>query len=216
MRRLHGVPLVQVVRLLEQLSTATAAFHVEADADVLQLLGPVGVADYWRFLVRAYGFVMPVELAITQVAGLDDVLDIRRFHKHSLLRQDLLAFGMQADEIDRVAQCPVPHLSSPPEALGWAYVIERSTLGHSNLFRHLGLVMPGDIAFTAAYLKCYFGAIGEMWRSFGNALDHYADTPDSQRLIDAAKTAFRARRTWRRKHDFEQEPPSESGLQRSA
>lgn len=204
------------MHLLEQLQAETEAFHAEADGDALQLVGPVGVADYWRFLVRTHGFVTPVERAIVQVVGIGRVVDVRRFHKHNLLRQDLLAFGMQPDEVDHLPQCPVPQFGSVEEALGWGYVVERSTLAHSNLFRHLGMVMPGDVAFTSAYLKCYFGAIGEMWRSFGNALDRYADPPHSKRVIDSARSAFRAQRTWRHNHDFEHEPPSDSGVRRSA
>jgi heme oxygenase len=205
------------VRLFEQLHTETEAFHAEADEDALQLLGAVGVADYWRFLIRTYGFVVPVERAIVQAPDVGDVVDVRRFHKHNLLRQDLLELGMQPREIDRLPQCPVPKLELAEDALGWAYVIERSTLGHSNLFRHLGMVMPGQMAFTSAYLKCYFGAIGEMWRSFGVALDRFAEPRRSHRVIEAAKAAFHALGSWRLHHDdFEQEPPSDSGMKKSA
>lgn len=217
----HGALLarparVRVASLLDQLHTETEAFHAEADADALELLGPVAVADYWRFLVRTYGFVASVERAIAQTPGLDDVVDMRRFHKHTLLRQDLLAFGMLSEDIHRVSQCVVPRFTAVEQALGWAYVIERSTLGHSNLFRHLGMVMPGNVAFTSAYLKCYFGAVGEMWRSFGEALERYAHPARARRVIDAAKAAFRAQRSWRYDHDFESEPPSDSGIKRIA
>jgi heme oxygenase len=206
-----------VVRVLERLHTETEVFHAEADEDIRMLFDAIGPADYWRYLVRTYGFIAPVERAVVQAPGIGEALDIRRFHKHNLLRQDLLELGMQPAEVDQLPQCPVPAFATAEEALGWAYVVERSTLGHSNLFRHLGMVIPGTVAFTSTYLKCYFGAVGEMWRSFGNALERFAEPPESQRLLDAAAAAFHALRTWRQSHDdFEHEPPSETDLLRSA
>ena len=202
-----------VVRLLDELQTETESLHAEADEEAIQLLGPVAVADYWRFLIRTYGYVAPVERSILAAPGVANVLDVRRFHKNQLLQQDLLEFGMRAEEIDGLPQCTVPVFDSAAEALGWAYVVERSTLGHTNLFRHLALVIPGEVAFTSTYLKCYFGSVGEMWRAFGNALDRFSEPIESRRVIDAAKTAFRTLRTWRHhQEDFEREPPSEPGL----
>lgn len=202
-----------VVRLLDELQTETESLHADADEEAIQLLGPVGVADYWRFLVRTYGFVAPVERSILAAPWIAEALDVRRFHKNQLLQQDLLEFGMRADEIDRLPQCTVPMFDGAEEALGWAYVVERSTLGHTNLFRHLALVIPGDVAFTSTYLKCYFGSVGEMWRAFGNALDRFSEPGQRRRVIESAKTAFRALRTWRHhREDFEREPPSEPGL----
>lgn len=201
------------MRLLDELQTETESLHAEADEESIQLLGPIGVADYWRFLIRTYGFVGPVERSILAAPGVSDVLDVRRFHKNQLLRQDLLEFGMRAEEIDRLPQCTVPLFDSAAEAMGWAYVVERSTLGHTNLFRHLALVIPGDVAFTSTYLKCYFGSVGEMWRAFGHALDTFSAPNDARRVIESAKSAFRTLRTWRHHHeDFEREPPSEPGL----
>lgn len=201
------------MRLLDELQAETESLHAEADEEAIQLLGPVSVADYWRFLVRTYGFVGPVERSILAAPGLEEVLDARRFHKAQLLRRDLLELGMRSEEVDRLPQCTVPLFDSAEEALGWAYLIERSALGHTNLFRHLALVIPGDVAFTSTYLKCYFGAVGEMWCTFGNALDKFSDPMQSRRVIESAKTAFRTFRSWRHHHeDFKSEPPSEPGL----
>ena len=105
---------------------------------------------------------------------------------------------MRPDEIER----SMPLFNSPEEALGWAYVVERSTLAHANLFRHLAQVMPGDVAFTSAYLKCYFGAVGENWKAFGTSLSSVATTVEKEdRLVDAAKSAFRLYRMWRHLHE---------------
>jgi heme oxygenase len=206
-----------VARLIERLHAETEVFHAEADEDALQLLGPVAVADYWRYLTRCFGFVGPVERGLAATARLDQIIDIRRFHKGELIRSDLASLRMKKDEIEALPQCSVPLFDSVEEALGWAYVVERSTLGNHNLFRHLAAVMPGEIAFSSSYLKCYFGAVGEMWRAFGQALDRVGNPPSrGERVVEAAKTAFRTYRAWRHHQDEHEITASQSGEQRSA
>ncbi len=204
-----GVP---PMRLIERLQIETEAFHADADEDALQLLGAATPADYLRFLTRTLGFVQPLERAIVRTPGIEQVVDLRRFEKHHLLRRDLIGFRMHPDDIDRLPQCTLPVFDSPEEALGWAFVGERSTLAHGNLFRHLASIMPGDVAFTSTYLKCYFGAVGESWKAFADALERTAPTADrAERVIDSARAAFRLHRAWRRHHDDEApSPPSEA------
>src|SRR6476646_3980550 len=122
------------MRLIERLGLETEEYHPKADEDALQLLGPATPADYRRFLMRTFSFVAPVERSIANVRGLDRVIDVRRFTKAEMIRRDLLAFRIPSDEIDRISLCSVPMFDSLEEALGWVYPIERSTLGHSNLF----------------------------------------------------------------------------------
>jgi heme oxygenase len=199
-----------VARLIDTLHLETEALHAEADEEARALLGPVGPADYWRFLTRCHGFVCPVERSVAGVVAVADYLDPRRFRKHELLRRDLIGLGMTPEQVDRLPQCAVPVFDGPEEVLGWSYVIERSTLGHNNLFRHLAMLMPGEVAFTSSYLKCYFGAAAEMWRAFGLAVDRFADSPErSERLLEAARTAFRTYRSWRhhRVDDVPSTPP---------
>jgi heme oxygenase len=186
------------MRLLDRLGAETEPFHADADEDVRQLLGPASADDYRRFLIRTYGFTCPVERSIASVPGIEQYLDPRRLRKHELLRRDLSGFHMKADQISRIVQCPVPLIDSPQEALGWAYPIERAALGHSQLFHHLAAIMPGEVAFTSSYLKCYFGAVGEAWKSFGRVLEVFADKPQhARRIVEAARAAYRCHRAWR-------------------
>lgn len=186
------------MRLLDRLGAETEPFHADADEDVRRLLGPASADDYRRFLIRTYGFTCPVERSIASVPGIEQYLDPRRLRKHELLRRDLSGFHMKPDQISRIVQCPVPLIDSPQEALGWAYPIERAALGHSQLFHHLAAIMPGEVAFTSSYLKCYFGAVGEAWKSFGRALEVFADKPQhARRIVEAARAAYRCHRNWR-------------------
>ncbi len=190
--------LGRAMRLIDRLSAETVPFHTDADQDARALLGAASATSYRRFLIRTYGFTCPVERAIAAVPGIERFIDPRRLRKHELLRRDLSGFHMTSEEIGRIAQCPVPLLETPQDALGWAYPLERAALRHTQLFHHLASVIPGDVAFTSSYLKCYFGAIGEAWKSFGRALDAVGDRPQLvRRVVDAAHAAFRCYRNWR-------------------
>src|SRR4051794_15683131 len=123
------------MRVIDRLSGETEEFHAKADEEVIQLLGPVTPADYRRFLVRMYGVVVPFEQSIASVRGLERVIDPRRFRKAQMLRIDLLARRFTTDALDQLPHCAPPQIDSLEEALGWAYPIERSTLGHNNLYR---------------------------------------------------------------------------------
>lgn len=186
------------MRLIDRLGAETVPFHADADADVGALLGAPSAASYRRFLIRTYGFTCPVERALAVVSRIERYLDPRRLRKHELLRRDLSGFQLTADQIGGIAQCPVPMLETPQEALGWAYPIERAALRHTQIFHHLASVIPGDVAFTSSYLKCYFGGVGEAWKSFGRALDAAGDRPHhARRVVEAARAAFACYRTWR-------------------
>lgn len=185
------------MRLLERLSAETVPYHDDADEDARALLGATSAAEYRRFLIRTYGFTCPVERAIANVPGIEQYAEPRRFRKHELLRRDLAGFHMTAEQIGRIPQCVVPVFETPQDALGWAYPIERAALRHTQLFHHLASVIPGEVAFTSSYLKCYFGAVGEAWKSFGRSLDAFIDKPhQARRVVEAARDAFRYYRNW--------------------
>jgi heme oxygenase len=187
------------MRLIDRLSAETVPFHTHADEDVRALLGAATAADYRRFLIHSYGFTCPVERAIANVPDIERYIDPRRLRKHELLRRDLAGFQMTADQIGLIPQCPVPMIETPQQALGWLYPIERAALRHTQLFHHLAAAIPRDVAFTASYLKCYFGAIGAAWKTFGRALDAVGERPQhARRVVESAREAFRCQLGWRR------------------
>lgn len=197
---------MRAVRLLDRLIEETRQLQAEADVEIHRLLGPVGIEQYRRFLTRTYGFLRPLERGLSRTPDLGRFLDLRRLRKSELLRQDLESLGMRPEQITALAQCPaIPCFDSVQEALGWAYYVERNTLVYPNLFRHLATEMPGEVAFSSSYLKCYFGAVGEMWRSFGDGLDAAVSEPeDADAIVHAAQACFRHDRIWRRQLDKRQ------------
>lgn len=187
------------MRLLDELDAQTVALQQEADTEVVFLLENATPQLYRRFLARVFSFVSPLERSLSDTPGLEQFFDARRLRKHSLLQHDLQVLGLRPLEVESLPQCMwIPWFDNVHDALGWAYIVERTTLAHAQLFRQLASVMPGEIAFASSYLKCYFGSVGEMWRSFGDGLDAAARQPtDAKRIIDAARTAFRHQRRWR-------------------
>jgi heme oxygenase len=185
--------------VIEQLDDATRSFQTEADAEMRAALADATPGGYRRFLLRVLGFVRSVERALAATPGLERLLDPRRLRKHLLLEADLQTLGVSRVELGRIPVCiTVPLFDEPYGALGWAYVVEHSTLLHSELYRYLGLRIPGEIAFASSYLKCYFGAVGEMWRSFADSLEtaaagapHHASW-----IVDAAAAGFHQQLHW--------------------
>ena len=176
------------------LESATETFDTEVD------IGSASAADYRRFLATTYGYVLPVELAARRVTGIEDVLDPRRLRKHELLQRDLVALGMNADAIAALPLSPVALVTSPEEALGWLFPIERATRRYTELFQRLAQSIPGDVAYSSSYLKCYFGAAGEMRRELEVALAMFGDTPArSKRLFEATRSAYEVYSVWHRR-----------------
>jgi heme oxygenase (biliverdin-IX-beta and delta-forming) len=188
----------EAVHLDERLELETEELQAEAGGELVALLGRVTSTDYRRFLERTLGFVAPLERSLWATVGLEHLVDMRRFRKQTLLRHDLMGFGLKHDEIESLPRAEIPQLESPAAALGWAYIVERSTLLHVNVFRHLASVMPGDVAYTASYLKAHFGAVRENWKRFADAINSIAsDSDEADVLIAAARAAFHAHRAWR-------------------
>jgi heme oxygenase len=186
------------LEVLDRLDAETGPLRLEVDADVRHVFEVLSPAEYQRFLALTLGFVEPVERALGRVPGLARVVDVRRLRKHELLWRDLESLGLKSSTIAALPRCgTLPALDSVHQALGWAYVIEHSTLAHSELFLRLAGDLPGIAAFASSYLKCYFGAVGEAWRSFGTALEAAVETPaQANELVGAAVALCREHWSW--------------------
>lgn len=184
------------MRLIDILQRETASFHRDVDDEVLRVGS--SAADYRHFLIKTFGFVAPSERSITTTTDIAKYLDVRRFEKQELLRSDLRALRFGYSQINSLPQCSVPLFETAAEALGWAYVLERSTLAHHTIFVHFAATLPGEVAFASSYLKCYVGSTGEMWRAFAESLDamQREGKEQAQRVVDGALTAFHFYRRW--------------------
>jgi heme oxygenase (biliverdin-IX-beta and delta-forming) len=185
--------------MIERLNADTRAHHADADSDFdILFRDDASSTHYLVFLMRAYGFEAPFEAGLSLTPNLDLMLDLRERYKAGLIAQDLLALGLRPHEVSEVPQClAVPQFRGAAEALGWMYVVERSTLAHSVIRRHLLTKMPREMNRASAYFQCYAGAVGARWRNFGAVLDDVARHPAiADRIVAAADEAFRTQRRW--------------------
>jgi heme oxygenase len=183
-------------RTLIRLNIATRAHHAAADAPWLDLLVPiVGKREYTAHLIKVYGFEAPLEAAFRYTPGLSALIDLRARMRIGLLAQDLLRLGMTASQIAQLPQ-RFETFTSIGEALGWMYVIERSTLLHGGVRRYLTTQLP-EVASATGYLSAYDGSATVRWSELGDAVDTLAETPAlTQLCVRAAHQAFRAQREW--------------------
>lgn len=189
------------LRVLNRLNIETRIHHAAADADVDDYLfrGGVTAADYRTFLMRAYGFVAPVEAALMSAPGLEELVDARARAKAPLLVADLVALGMTFEEVQALPTClSVPSFRGPASALGWIYVLERPLLSAAVIRGHLASFLPLEMQRASSYLQCYSGNVGTRWRELGEAMDRVAYSPAiADRIVSGANDAFRALTRWR-------------------
>ena len=185
--------------MVERLNEATRAHHADAESDFDLLFEPETTPrHYLMFLVRVYGFEAPLESTLAMTPNLELMIDLKERTKAGYLAQDLMALGLRPNEIAELPQClAIPQFRGAAEALGWMYVIERTTLAHSVVRRHLLTRLPREMRNAANYLSSYTGVVGTRWRKFGATLEDVAHMPEiANRIVDAANEAFRCQRRW--------------------
>jgi|SRR5580692_1986208 heme oxygenase len=187
--------------ILTRLAHETEVHHAEADADIDRFLfTPRPTAeDYRNYLARVYGFLAPLEGALAVTPGLDRIIDVRARAKAAFVARDLVALGASLPLIGRLPIClSVPAFRGAAAALGWLYTAERPMLAAAMIRRHLSTQLPVEIDQASAYLGCYDGVVSTRWRDLGNAMQRIAATEViADRIVDAAREAFRAQRRWR-------------------
>lgn len=185
--------------MIQRLNEATRLHHAEAETEFDVLFErETTPGHYLKFLVRAYGFEAPLESMLALTPSLRRVIDLEERRKAGFIAEDLLALGLRPVQIAELPQClGIPQFRGAAEALGWMYVVERTTLAHSIVRRHLLMRLPREIRHASNYLSCYAGVVGVRWRGFGAALDDFACMQVLEdRIAAAASEAFRCQRRW--------------------
>lgn len=194
--RLSAVQSVSAV--LTKLNLATRQWHADVDDPWLSLLrDDVCEADYLAQLVRMYGLVAPFEGACRYTPGAMNLIDYRQLLRAGLIAQDILALGVSPTEVAHIPTCPaITIFRDTAEALGWLYVVERSTLLQDGIRRHLLEKLPA-VAKACAYLSAYEGHVSDRWLAFGRLLDRAAHTDEAEAaILNAAEVAFGHARQW--------------------
>lgn len=174
--------------------------HGDADIGWKRLLDAETITreQYVRQLAVTYGFEAPYEAACAYTPGLAQVIDLRGRWRSGLIAQDLLALGWGPAQITNVKCCSLSPFSDAAEALGWMFVVERSTLLYHQLREQLTDRFV-DLARACMYLSAYDNSANRRWGELGVALDHLCASGNvSDRIIAAARNAVGVQRDWRR------------------
>ncbi len=185
--------------MIARLDAETRVHHADADAEFDILLGDAtSASDYLVFLARVYGFEAPIEAALAMTPSLEFMIELRERQKTGFLAEDLLSLGLHPSDVTEMPlYLGIPQFRGAAEALGWMYVIERSTLAHSMTRNHLLTRLPREMRQASSYLQAYTGVESARWRRFGVVLDNVAHHPAiADRIVTAAREAFRAQRQW--------------------
>lgn len=156
--------------LMARLNAATAPLHDDG-----LFAGRVSWFDYRLYLVRLYGFHATVEAALAAFRPLTTVVPDAglRNHKTALLAHDLVALGVDHRDLAHVPRMGFPAPLALPEALGWTYAVESTTLRGKLLARRLARHLPEEIQRASAYLGCYGDEAPARWRELGDALNAF-------------------------------------------
>ncbi len=194
----HRGQAVQPGGIQQRLNMATRHWHADVDAPWLELLRPtVRRADYIAQLVRAYGFLAPFESASRYTPGIGRTLDFQQLTRAGLIAHDLLALGLSPAQVATIPQChSIVTFKDVPDALGWMYLVERSTLLHDGIRRRLVATIP-HVEGACTYLDAYHGNAADHWHAFGRVLERAGAKPETANAIVAAATdAFACAKRW--------------------
>lgn len=183
--------------MLTRLARETRAHHAVADGDRLELMTATSLAEYRSQLLRIYGFEAAVERALPNLAGTQlQVTDHRE--RLARLRSDLVALGVNMDELEVLPRCTSVAVRSPAHAFGWLFVVERNALVAGLIRRYLASQLPELERTAVAYLDASIDHAGPRLRTLGDVLGLYArrEPGAPEAIIAAARTAFQQQHHW--------------------
>lgn len=186
----HNV--LETRRVMDELRNATRLQHRALDQDpciAARFQTKQGLA---HILGRWYGFLVPYEAYLGNVAGeLSNVIASRK--KTPFLRADLKIHGIQLEQLSECSDVPRP--SSQAEILGAMYVTEGSTLGGRFLSRHIESTLGLSNNAGYSFFNAYGAQTGARWKEFGNIVE-LACSRDLGITIGAAQQTFASIHNW--------------------
>lgn len=170
-----------------RLKALTTSTHDTLDRRIME----AGIFDsrerYSGFLRVQYRFMRDIDAlyARTDLAALlPDLPERRRLGR---VEQDLADLGTKPPSASAAICADTPL----PDALGWLYVAEGSTLGAAVLYKLAGSRLGLDRDFGARHLDAHAEGVARHWRGFAAALDAVPLTLDQELLVVAgARAAF--------------------------
>lgn len=184
-------------RVADRLDVALQGTAKISDIRWWTLVASATVDRYKRHLSDIYGFEAAFEAAIAYTPGLVQLTGRKPTTRAGLVATDLLNLGMTPLEIANLPQYAIAPFHHPAVALGWWYVVDKSTRTFSDWYERLAIQMPGCDAFA------YLGSMREAddhWMQLGRLLDRTVTTPELEAMVlEGANHAVQAERSWYRR-----------------
>ncbi|MDB4954967.1 MAG: Heme oxygenase [Myxococcales bacterium] len=183
--------------MLTRLDLDTRPFHGYIDGFWRKLVGPdLSRSTFVDGLIRIYGFECAVEAAAAYTPGFHLMLDLRERSRSGYLAQDLVNLGIGSAQLAQLSPCLVAPFADPAEALGWLYVLERSSSLHEMVKRQVEARLPQS-SKGCSYLSAAAGESSQRWNELGRVLDRVACEPNAtDRILAGAQDGFRCARDW--------------------
>ncbi|WKN32328.1 biliverdin-producing heme oxygenase [Porifericola rhodea] len=183
--------------ILNDLKEHTSLQHKQLESHPLlhQLTSDdLTLTKYSTILRKFYGFFSPLEERIATHISKEQLADLEKRRKSSLLLLDL-------ERLEQTLPTQIcedlPEIKNTAQALGTLYVMEGSTLGGQmiarQLHKSLGLSPERGTAFFYGYGK----DTGKQWKRFQAALTQFSEEePQYQRAIYGAQNTFSKFYNW--------------------
>ncbi|MFT4265829.1 MAG: biliverdin-producing heme oxygenase [Xenophilus sp.] len=170
--------------LSQRLRHETAAQH-ERMHQLMERAAPFASREaYARFVLAQYLFQRDVEHLFRDAAVKAAVPDLDTRGRESASLADLRDLGVEAPRDDIASQGV-----AMPEALGWLYVSEGSTLGAAFLFKEAQSRLGLSADFGARNLAAYPEGRATVWRRFIASLDSEKISPETHDAVIAGAHA---------------------------
>jgi len=172
--------------LSQRLKSETASEHERMHQLMAEGAPFASRERYARFVAAQYLFQRDIEhlFAAPPVQAAVPDISVRGRAEASLA--DLADLGTPAP-VEDIATADV----AMPEALGWIYVSEGSTLGAAFLLKEAGEKLGLDASFGARNLAAYPEGRMRVWKRFVEALDAEALQAVQQPVLAGARAAYR-------------------------
>ena len=183
---------------MSALRTATWPSHQRLEKRIDFKARLATLTSYRLHLEGMWGFYVAAESRLCSGIFGHWLTDYAARRKAPMLEHDILCLGAEPAGLNALARCPfVPQCDDPQAAFGCAYVLEGATLGGRTLLPVVETRLGLSAHHGGAFLASYGEAVGDMWRSFGQALERCCATQqDRGRAAAAASATFFALERW--------------------
>ena len=126
------------------------------------------------------------------------MVDLRGRVHSGLIAQDLMGLGFGTAQVAGLPLCPIAPFATPAEALGWMYVVQRSSALHAQIKQHVEARLPQvRCGRGLSYLSISSARAVTLASELGTALEVVVrDERTADHVISGACDAFRRLVDW--------------------